>query len=209
MAVTTENASELYSARCASVFSNAHRLAACVLLLLTLYAGASVAQGNKPAPPPQEETIDSMLTQAGTLTIVRLGDAVDMKMELRLNGKKVSDIENMEARFVAQFRPYAMGEVIVMSVSEGGTACPAQFQIIHVEDSGKLSVTKEFGDCGDSPTISLELLPDEQITLRFQGYYPLRATEEPGFKEPPPTTWVFKKGVLSELKAAPPKRRGK
>jgi hypothetical protein len=203
---TTENYAGRSRVRRASVFSNARRLSACVLLLLTLCAGVAMAQGGKPA---QGEEVDSVLTKAGTLAIVRIGDPTDMKMELRLNGKKVYDIENMEASFIAHYRMYATGEVIVMSVSEGGTACPAQFQIIRIEGEGKVSVTKEFGDCGDSPTITLELLPDEQITVRFQGYYHLREAEEPGFKPPPPTTYVYKRGVLSELKAAPPKRKGK
>ena len=210
MTATTDSNSDRARERFAPRCSNVRRLAACSLLLLTLCAGAAAAQGNKPPLPKQEETIESLLTNAGTLAIVRIGEDTDMQMELRLKGKKVYAIEeSMSAGFVAQFRTYASGELIVMSVSEGGTACPAQFQIIHVEDAGKVSVTKEFGDCGDSPTITLQLLPDEQVTLRFQGYYHLSEAEEPGFKPPPPTTWVYKKGVLSELKAAPPKRRGK
>ena len=105
----------------------------------------------KPPLPAQETTVESLLTNAGTLSIVRIG-----------------------------------------------------------EDTGKVSVTDEFGDCGDSPTITLQLIPDEQVTLRFQGYYPLRETEEPGFKPPPPSTWVYKRGVLKQLNPAPtPKRRGK
>jgi hypothetical protein len=116
----------------------------------------------------------------------------------------------MTAGFVAQFRTYSSGEIIVMSVSEGGSACPAQFQIVRVEGPGKVSVTDEFGDCGDSPTITLQLIPDEQVTLRFQGYYQLNQAQEPGFQKPPPTTWVYKKGVLRQLNAAPPpRRRGK
>jgi hypothetical protein len=205
-----ENASDLSRARFAARFSNACGPTACALLLLALCAGVGVAQGNKPPLQQKEETIESLLTNAGTLSIVRLGEETGMQLELRLKGKKVYAIEeSMSAGFVAQFRTYASGELIVMSVSEGGTACPAQFQIIRVEDAGKVSVTKEFGDCGDSPTIILELIPDEQVTLRFQGYYRLSEAEEPGFKPPPPTTWVYKRGVLTELKAAPPKRRGK
>ena len=181
----------------------------CALALLFVCAPRVFAQ--KPALPAQETTVESLLTNAGTLSIVRIGEDTDLKMELRLKGRKVYDIEgNMSAGFVAQFRTYSSGELIVMTVSEGGTACPAQFQIIHVEDTGKVSVTDEFGDCGDSPTITLQLIPDEQVTLRFQGYYPLRATEEPGFKPPPPSTWVYKRGVLKQLNpASPPKRRGK
>jgi len=165
---------------------------------------------DKPPLPAQEATVESLLTNAGTLAIVRIGEEMDAKMELRLKGRKVYAIEgNMSAGFVAQFRTNSSGELIVMTVSEGGTACPAQFQIVHVEDTGKVSVTDEFGDCGDSPTITLQLIPDEQVTLRFQGYYRLSEEQEPGFKPPPPSTWVYKRGVLKQLSPAPPKRRGK
>jgi hypothetical protein len=183
------------------------RLCACVVALIAFGSVATRAQGTKPA---GEETIDSLLTQAGKLSIVRIGEEVDMNMELRLNGKKVQAIEgNMYASFKVHFRDVEMGEVVVMSVGEGGTACPAQFRMISVGGTGKVVVTDEFGDCGDSPTITLQLLPDEQITLRFQGYYRLGDASEPGFQKPPPTTYVYSKGVLKELKPAAPRRRGK
>jgi hypothetical protein len=202
--MTSESVMKFSRSRGSSRLATPRLWCVCALALFALCAAQAFAQGGKGG-----EEVDSVLTKAGTLAIVRFGDATDMKMELQLNGKKVYAIDEMEASFVAQFRMYATGEVIVMSVSEGGTACPAQFQIIRIEGEGKVSVTNEFGDCGDSPTITLELLPDEQITLRFQGYYRLNQLEEPGFKKPPPTTWVYKGGVLKELKAATPKRRGK
>ena len=208
-AVTTERRRKLQGTRDAVRRAGARRLALCALALVFACAPQVFAQ--KPPLPAQETTVESLLTNAGTLSIVRIGEDTDLKMELRLEGKKVYAIEgNMTAGFVAQFRTYSSGEVIVMTVSEGGTACPAQFQIVRIEGPGKVSVTDEFGDCGDLPTITLQQLPEDQVTLRFQGYYPLRAAEEPGFKPPPPTTWVYKKGVLKQLNAAtPPKRRGK
>jgi len=156
----------------------------------------------------KEEAVDSVvLTGAGTLALVRTGEAVDLQMELRLNGKKVADVEAMYAGFKAYFRELEGGDVVVMWASEGGSACPAQFRLIRVVGEGKVSLTDEFGDCSDSPTITLELLPAEQILLRFPGYYRLSQEQEPGFRKPPPTTWVYKKGVLRELKPAG-KRRG-
>jgi hypothetical protein len=153
------------------------------------------------------ETVDSVVTGAGTLALVRTGEPVDLQMELRLNGKKVLDAEVMYAGFKAHFREMETGEVVVMWASEGGSACPAQFRLIRVEGAGKVSVTDEFGDCSDSPTITLQLLPEEEISLRFPGYYRLSEEQEPGFRKPPPTTYVYKKGVLRELKPAV-KRRG-
>ena len=156
----------------------------------------------------QGENVDSLQTGAGTLALVRLGDESDLRMELRLNGKKVADVEGtMHAGFKAHFREMESGEVVVMWSSEGGSACPAQFRLVRVAGEGKVSVTDEFGDCSDSPTITLQLLPEEQLLLRFPGYYRLSQAEEPGFRKPPPTTWVYRKGVLSEQKPAA-KRRG-
>jgi hypothetical protein len=177
-------------------------LAALLCLSLLAPAGASA----QAAGASKEEKVDGVQTAAGTLALVRFGEAVDLQMELRLDGKKVADVESMYAGFKAHFRELEGGEVVVMWASEGGTACPAQFRLIRVEGPGKVSVTDEFGDCSDSPNITLELLPEERILLRFPGYYRLSAQEEPGFRKPPPTTWVYRKGVLRELKPAAKKR---
>ncbi|MDT5272181.1 MAG: hypothetical protein QOH49_4367 [Acidobacteriota bacterium] len=182
---------------------------AAVLLLLTLHAPARAQELRKQERvvlSAKEETVDSLKTGAGSLALVRTGEPVDSQMELRLNGKKVLDAEAMYAGFKAHFREMETGEVVVMWSSEGGTACPAQFRLIRVVGEGKVTVTEEFGDCGDSPTITLQLIPEEEITLRFQGYYQLSQESEPGFSKPPPTTWVYKKGVLRELKPAAKKK---
>ena len=176
------------------------RSAAAAALLLLLLAPAGARQGQK------VETVDTLATKAGTLALVRTGEPVDLQMELRLNGRKVLDAEAMYAGFKAHFREMETGEVVVMWLSEGGSACPAQFRLIRVVGEGQVSVTEEFGDCGDSPTVTLQLIPEEELTLRFQGYYRLSQQSEPGFRRPPPTTWVYKKGVLRELKPAAKKK---
>ena len=94
-----------------------------------------------------------------------------------------------------------------MWASDGGSGCPAQFRILRIVEGARVSLTDEFGDCSDSPDITLESLPEERILLRFPGYYRLGQLEEPGFRKPPPTTWVYRKGVLRELKPAARKRR--
>src|ERR1044072_419858 len=127
-------------------------------------------------------------------------------MELRLNGRKVADVEAMYAGFKAYFRELEFGEVVVMWASEGGSARPAPVRVIRLRGEGKVAVTEEFGDCGDSPTITLQLIPEEEITFRFQGYYRLAQESEPGFRKPPPSTWVYRKGVLRELKPATRKK---
>lgn len=183
---------------------------AVALLLLTLAAHAGAQVVRKPENvvlAVKEETVDALMTKAGTLSIVRLGEETDLRMELRLNRKTVHDLSgNMYASFRAHFRNLEVGEAVLLSLGSGGSGCPELFQLVRVEESGKVSLTEEFGDCSDSPTITLELLPEEQLSLRFPGYYRLSQQDEPGFRKPPPTTWVYKKGVLRELK--PAKKRG-
>ena len=183
--------------------------AALLLLTLVAHAGARAVRGQGTAvPAAKEETVDSLTTKAGALSIVRLGEDTDLRMELRLNRKTVQDLSgNMYASFRAHFRNLEVGEAVLMSLGSGGSGCPEMFQLVRVEESGKVSLTEEFGDCSDSPTITLELLPAEQLSLRFPGYYRLSQQDEPGFRKPPPTTWVYRKGVLRELKPAA-KRRG-
>ena len=182
--------------------------AALLLFALAAHAGArAVRRQEGVAPAAKEETVDSLTTKAGALSIVRLGEDTDLRMELRLNRKTVQDLSgNMYAGFRAHFRNLEVGEAVLMSLGSGGSGCPEMFQIVRVEESGKVSLTEEFGDCSDSPTVTLQLLPDEQLSLRFPGYYRLSQQDEPGFRKPPPTTWVYKKGVLRELKPAAKKR---
>lgn len=186
------------------------RAATAVALLLLLSAHAFAQEVRKPeriTTGAKQQTVDSLTTKAGTLSIVRLGEDVDLRMELRLKGRTVQSLDgNMYAGFRAHFRNLEVGEAVLMSLGSGGSGCPEMFQIIRVEESGRVSLTDEFGDCSDSPTITLQLLPDEQLQLRFPGYYRLSQESEPGFRKPPPTTWVYKKGILRELKPAAKKR---
>ncbi|HEY0171055.1 MAG TPA: hypothetical protein VGB98_08525 [Pyrinomonadaceae bacterium] len=156
----------------------------------------------------KEELVDGVLTKAGTLTIVRDSPEDGLTLTLRLGGRKVALVDGtMYAGFKAHFRGLDGGEVVVMWASDGGSGCPAMFRIVRVVEEARVSMSEEFGDCSDSPDITLESLPEERILLRFPGYYRLSAQEEPGFRKPPPTTWVYRKGVLRELKPAARKRR--
>ena len=176
---------------------------ACALMLLALCGTGSraFAQGDK--------VEESVQTGAGSLDIVRVGGEDDLNWELRLGKKTLQSMEGASfVHFVAHFMQLNMGEVVVVSVNSGGTACPAQFQVVRIVENGA-QVSEEFGDCADSPTITLKQLPDEEIIFGFPGYYQLWQSREPGFVKPAPTTYVYKKGVLKELKATNAKRRGR
>jgi hypothetical protein len=157
----------------------------------------------------QDKIEESVQTGAGSLDIVRVGAEDDLNWELRLGRKTLRKMEGVSlVHFVAHFMQLNMGEVVVVTVNSGGTACPAQFQVVRIVENGA-QVSEEFGDCADSPTITLKQLPEEEITFGFPGYYQLWQSREPGFVKPAPTAYVYRKGVLKELKAAPAKRRGK
>ncbi|HEX8116969.1 MAG TPA: hypothetical protein VF521_06840 [Pyrinomonadaceae bacterium] len=175
---------------------------AAAVLCLLLLAPAVARQGGV-----KEETVDTVQTRAGVLTLVRTNPDAGMELELRLNGRKVLDVDGaLYGGFKAYFRGMDAGEVVVMWTSDGGSGCPAQFRLVHATEEGKVTLTEEFGDCSDSPDITLKQLPAEEIQLRFPGYYRLSQESEPGFRRPPPTTWVYRKGVLRELK--PVRKRG-
>jgi len=176
---------------------------ACALVIFTLCAPAPRALVR------EDKIEESVMTAAGPLEIVRLGGEGELEWELRLNKKSVESFGGaFSVHFVAHFPQLNMGEVVVVSVNSGGNACPSQFRVVRIVENGA-QVSDEFGDCADSPTITLKQLPEEELAFGFPGYYQLWQTREPGFVKPAPTTYVYKKGVLKELKATNPKRRGK
>jgi hypothetical protein len=173
--------------------------AAALLLLLNAHARAQAGGGDG----------ETLPTKSGVLGIHRVGDGSDLKWELRLGAKSILQTEGESfVHFEAFFPNLSDGQVAVVSFNSGGNACPAQFRVVRVVSAEKVDVSEEFGDCADSPTITLKQLPEEELTIGFPGYYQLWQTQEPGFRRPPPTTWVYRKGVLRELKPAAPKRRG-
>jgi hypothetical protein len=175
-------------------------LVAAAAAALLLFAGRAGAQGRGDG--------ETLPTKAGALGIFRVGSEDDLKWELRLGGKTVFETEGPSfVHFEAFFPNLSQGEVALVSFNSGGNACPAQFRLVRVVSADKVEVSDEFGDCADSPTVTLKQLPEEEITVGFPGYYQLWQSREPGFRRPPPSAWVYRKGVLRELKPAAAKRR--
>ncbi len=180
--------------------------AVAALLLLLLSAHAPALAQEAAAAPAKEETVDAVQTRAGLLTLVRRGPG--MEMGLRLDGRKVLDVDGaLYGGFKAHFRGMDAGEVVVMWTSDGGSGCPAQFRVVRIVDEARVSLTDEFGDCSDSPAITLRQLPEEELTFGFPGYYQLWQSREPGFRRPAPSAWVYKKGVLREQRPAATRKK--
>jgi hypothetical protein len=178
-------------------------LAACALLSCALLSCAAGARAGAR----RDKVEESVLTKSGSLDIVRVGDDDGLDWELRLGSKSLASFEGASfVHFEAHFPNLTMGEIVVVSINSGGSACPAQFRVVRVLDA-RADVSEEFGDCADSPTITLRQLPEEELTFGFPGYYQLWQTREPGFVRPAPTTYVYRKGVLKEQKSSPPARR--
>ena len=172
--------------------------AVAALLLFTLPARAQTGGGDG----------ETLPTKSGLLGIHRVGAADDLKWELRLGRRTVLQSEGESfVHFEAFFPNLSQGEVAIVSFNSGGNACPAQFRVVRVVSADRVEVSEEFGDCADSPTITLRQLPEEELTIGFPGYYQLWQSQEPGFRRPPPRTWVYRKGVLRELKPAATKKR--
>jgi hypothetical protein len=172
--------------------------AAAALLLFLLAPGRAQTGGDG----------ETLPTKSGVLAVVRVGDESDLKWALRLDKKTVLQTEGHSfVHFEAFFPNLSQGEVAIVSFNSGGNGCPAQFRVVRVVSADKVEVSDEFGDCADSPDITLKQLPEEEIQIRFPGYYQLWQSQEPGFRRPPPTTWVYKKGVLRELKPAATKKK--
>ena len=175
------------------------RLARVALALLLIPACAASRAAAQDA--------ESLRTKAGVLSIVRTSEE-ELKWELRLGARTLLQTEGESwVHFEAFFPNLSQGEVAVVSFGSGGNACPAQFRVVRVVSADRVDVSDEFGDCADSPTITLRQLPEEELTFGFPGYYQLWQSREPGFRRPPPTTYVYRKGVLSESKA-PARKKG-
>lgn len=175
------------------------------LALLLIAAGAS---GTYAQQVPQKVTA-SLTTAAGELRLVQIGDeetSSDIVHFVQLDGKTIGKIGERHVGIHAYFAGMEAGDIIVLSAASGGNGCPSLFHVVQIESPEMHLMTEEFGDCSETPTITRE---GDQITLRFGGHHRLSQSTEPGFRPPPPTTYVFRAGRLREIKAAPARRRRK
>jgi hypothetical protein len=153
-------------------------------------------------------TIAAVSLTAGELKIVKIGDeesSPNRVFFVNLNGRTIATINDaMYVNIYAYFSGLESGEVVVLNKGSGGSGCPEMFQVVYPQSSESAYVSEEFGDCSDIPKVTLE---HQQITFRFPGFYRLAQVNEPGFHLPAPSTWIFRGGRLSKVRATPRRSR--
>lgn len=165
-----------------------------IALLATLF-GVRGALSRQSEPGKQG---DSVTTVGGVLTIT---PPKDFKCTIRLGGKPIHTFTDARYVNIYSFNSrYEMGDTVLISVANGGNGCPAMFYVVHIKSATKYYVTEEFGDCSDIPTVSAGL---DRLEVKFPGFYQLWQKSEPGFKQPLPTTYVYRdNGKVTELRPA-------
>ncbi|MBC8135047.1 MAG: hypothetical protein H8F28_04065 [Fibrella sp.] len=147
----------------------------------------------------------SVSTVGGVLSITQSGPAglaADGQVyTVRLDGETIATHKDVASvRLYSYNSRYEMGDTVVLSVAMGGNACPALFRVVHVKSATKYYITEEFGDCSEEPTVRAER---ERLEVVFPGYYRLSQLQEPGFRKPSPTTFVYRDaGKITELRPA-------
>jgi hypothetical protein len=84
------------------------------------------------------------------------------------------------------------GATALITVALGGTGCPAEHRLVEVlrHDAG-VAVTEAFGGCSEAPD-SVWFDARGALWIRFEEYAPLFVTNEPGYKQGAPLTWVYR-----------------
>jgi len=116
---------------------------------------------------------------------------------LKLDGREVYRTNEVSALSI-HTTFHVLGVALIEET--GGSACPAQYRLFNLQTA---KLTEEFGSCSDLPQITQQ---NEKLTFTFPGYYHHMAAREPGFKPPPPATWVYQKGVIRQVKTTPSRR---
>jgi hypothetical protein len=145
-------------------------------------------------------------TRNGVLTIEREGRPrfEHALYRLRVNGQLMmadSSSERVSVSNVLESVP-GLHHVFVIRNVEGGTACPALFQVVEVSP-GNAVVSPPFGSCAEELEIAVD---SGEVRMRFPGHYTLAESMRDDFVEPPSATWVYRgKGRVELLKE--PRRR--
>ena len=147
---------------------------------------------NAPSQPPQaapaETASNTTKTVAGDLSITNKKGSDDTETKtITLAGKIVYDQSDSDLS-VEQAFSFTGRTVLLLSISGGGSACPANYRFLTVRPNGEVTFTGEFGTCSDTPKVSVN---QEEITVAL-----------PDMKGRGEEAWKYANDALSQIKYA-------
>ena len=147
---------------------------------------------NAPSQPPQaapaKAASNITKTVAGDLSITNKNGSDDTETKtITLAGKIVYDQSDSDLG-VEQAFSFTGKTVLLLSISSGGSACPANYRFLTVRPNGEVTFTGEFGTCSDTPKVSVN---QEEITVALPD---MRGRGE--------EVWKYANNALSQIKYA-------
>lgn len=107
--------------------------------------------------------LDRLTTAAGEITVTEVKSKDDtVTKALSLAGKTIYDQNDYSLDIERAFAYPDQRTVLLLAISEGGTACPSRYRFLTIRADGSTSSTDEFGTCSDVPTVTLA---DDRITI--------------------------------------------
>ena len=86
-----------------------------------------------------------------------------------------------------------LGSIALLKLVSGGSGCPAYFRVVELTSDGASFITEEFGTCAEWPE-AVWFDAGGAMRMRFFDYAKASDRSEPGFREEPPTTWIYRTG---------------
>lgn len=138
-------------------------------------------------------TVDSFETDQGIVTKRQLGEPEDFgnsSVQVLLDKKIVYEEKEYPFVYLNGFFNVGNRVLLIISLSEGGNACPAYYKIINIQDKQNITVTKEFGTCSDLIQARLE---KNSLSITMPAMHP----------DNPNGNWEYHEGKLIDKNAKP------
>jgi hypothetical protein len=129
---------------------------------------------------------DKVDTVGGAFAIVT-NKKNEFAKDFVLNKKTVASVEAYNATIEYKFK-IDDKDVVLIGVSGGGNACPANYMFATISSAGKFSKTEEFGNCSDIPTVKYD---DKSISVSLPSG---------GGRKIKMETWTYENGKVDKQK---------
>ena len=127
-------------------------LAATISSLVMVVAPA-IAPASEPDPG-LDQVLEHVATVRGLLEIRMKHEAPEYRFRVALDGKTLFDSGVNLLSIAATVPTDEAAQLVLVEDSGGGSACPAMFRVVDLGKRGTPVVTKEFGNCDSSVTVS-------------------------------------------------------